>query len=74
MRNTLTFKNENGNTITIQVIDDENGLTVKAYGHGTVVEHTWTPLEAEVLRHMLDIVPRKPVLNTRVVISGGITE
>lgn len=71
MRQTITFHNEKGNLITINVTDTPEGISIEGQGPNSHVQHTWTPLEAEVLRHMLDIVPRRPVLNIRDVISGG---
>lgn len=47
------FRNELGNLITMRVVRDDRGVTVVAAGPGSEVEHTWTPVEAGVLRELL---------------------
>lgn len=48
------FVNELGNQIEIAVTYDERGVTVTASGPNSLVEHTWTPMEAKVLHFLLD--------------------
>lgn len=47
------FVNELGNEIRMNIIVDHRGVTVEAEGPTSRVEHTWTPMEATVLRRML---------------------
>ena len=48
-----TFRNELGNTIRMNIVVDDRGVTVEAEGPTSLVQHTWTPMEATVLRRML---------------------
>ncbi len=50
----VRFKNELGNDISIDVVSDDRGITVSASGPTSQVEHTWTPLEANHLRDLLN--------------------
>lgn len=53
-----TIVNELGNSIDFRITDDSNGITVFASGLHSEVEHTWTLMEAYVLRDMLtDLLP-----------------
>jgi hypothetical protein len=47
------FTNELGNEIRMNVIVDDRGVTVEAEGPTSLVEHTWTSMEAIVLRELL---------------------
>lgn len=47
------FTNELGNVIRMNVVIDDRGVTVEAEGPTSLVEHTWTPMEATVLRELL---------------------
>ena len=48
------FINELGNDISMDVVSDDRGITVSAAGPTSQVEHTWTPLEAQRLRDLLN--------------------
>lgn len=47
------FINELGNKINMEIVVNEKGITVIASGPTSQIEHTWTPLEAAVLRDLL---------------------
>lgn len=51
-----TLTNELGNEIEMEIIVDQRGVTVHATGPSSRVEHTWTPLEAMVLRNLLGYI------------------
>lgn len=58
------FVNEFENEISIEIIRDEKGVTIYAKGPNSEVEHTYTPMEAIVLRELLELLepaymPRK---------------
>ena len=48
--------NELGSEIEISVTVDERGVTVEAQGPTSQMEHTWTPFEAQAIRHLLELV------------------
>ncbi len=50
------FTNELGHEIEMTVLVDEIGVTVRAKGPTSIVEHTWTPAEAKVLSDLLGMV------------------
>ena len=50
------FTNELGNEIRMVVCQDERGITVEAEGPTSLVEHTWTVMEAQMLRSLLQQV------------------
>lgn len=53
-----TIVNELGNDIHFRATDDSEGITIFASGPNSEVEHTWTPMEAVVIRDMLnDLLP-----------------
>jgi hypothetical protein len=51
-----TFKNENENEIQMTITHDEEGVRVQAFGPTSHVNHVWTPVEAKVLRTMLELL------------------
>jgi hypothetical protein len=50
-----SFVNELGNSINMSIEQDERGVTISANGPTSTVEHTWTPMEAEALRKLLNL-------------------
>lgn len=52
----ILFINELDNEISMSVIRNQNEVTVTASGPTSLVEHTWTLMEATALRNMLTIV------------------
>jgi hypothetical protein len=47
------FTNELGHDISMSVVRDDRGVTVTVEGPSSIVEQTWTPMEAERLGPML---------------------
>jgi len=47
------IENELGNRISIDIVQDERGVTLKVTGPGSQVEHTYTPLEAQCVGRLL---------------------
>ena len=56
------FTNELGNKIRMNVVADERGITVEAESPTSLVEHTWTPMEAKALREMLESIEKNQVV------------
>jgi hypothetical protein len=49
-----TFVNELNNTIVISGAVTKAGVTIIAEGPTSLIEHVWTPVEAAVLRDLLN--------------------
>lgn len=50
------FMNEIGNQISILVQHDPRGVTISCFGPTSEVEHTYTPMEARVIRELLTLL------------------
>jgi hypothetical protein len=49
----MEFVNELGNKIRMEIAVTPDSVTVIAEGPTSLVEHTWTPMEARILRELL---------------------